>query len=246
MAATVVQGRGPRLAHGGPGELGGDPVPAAAGLAERFAQAPAGGAGRGGRGAGRGERPGPPGRAAPGGGHHPDRGPGRRRAGPSRRGATAATWSAWSRRPGSRRPRRSGPDARAAPVLAQAGVVDAGGAGYLLLLDALLHVVDGRPLPEARPEPTPRCWSLGPWPARRGRGDADGEEGLGDLRYEVMYLLEAPDDTIADLQGGVGRASATRSWWSGATGCGTATSTPTTSGRRSRRPSTPGGPGTSG
>src|SRR5487761_625197 len=33
------------------------------------------------------------------------------------------------------------------PVLAQAGVVDAGGAGYLLLLDALLHVVDGRDLP---------------------------------------------------------------------------------------------------
>ena len=32
------------------------------------------------------------------------------------------------------------------PVLAQAGVVDAGGSGYLLLLDAFLLVLDGRPL----------------------------------------------------------------------------------------------------
>ena len=34
------------------------------------------------------------------------------------------------------------------PVLKEAGVVDAGGAGFLLLLDAALHVVDGAPLPE--------------------------------------------------------------------------------------------------
>src|ERR1700735_4400199 len=34
------------------------------------------------------------------------------------------------------------------PVLAQAGVVDAGGSGYLLLLGAFLLVLDGRPLPE--------------------------------------------------------------------------------------------------
>ncbi len=35
------------------------------------------------------------------------------------------------------------------PVLAQAGVVDAGGAGLCLLLDALCNVVAGDPLPEA-------------------------------------------------------------------------------------------------
>ena len=35
------------------------------------------------------------------------------------------------------------------PVLKDAGVVDAGGAGFLLLLDAALHVVDGEPLPGA-------------------------------------------------------------------------------------------------
>ena len=34
-------------------------------------------------------------------------------------------------------------------VLKDAGVVDAGGAGFLLLLDSALHVVDGEPLPEA-------------------------------------------------------------------------------------------------
>ncbi|HVB93272.1 MAG TPA: DAK2 domain-containing protein, partial [Acidimicrobiales bacterium] len=46
------------------------------------------------------------------------------------------------------------------PILAQAGVVDAGGAGYLLLFDAILSVVDGRPLPEPPdlPDPVPG-WS---------------------------------------------------------------------------------------
>ncbi len=33
-------------------------------------------------------------------------------------------------------------------VLAHAGVVDAGGSGFMLLLDALLLVIDGRPLPQ--------------------------------------------------------------------------------------------------
>src|SRR5262245_29067581 len=37
------------------------------------------------------------------------------------------------------------------PVLREAGVVDAGGAGLVLLLEAALHVVDGRPLPEPDP-----------------------------------------------------------------------------------------------
>ena len=39
------------------------------------------------------------------------------------------------------------------PVLARAGVVDAGGAGLVLLYDAFLHVLDGRPLPESLPLP---------------------------------------------------------------------------------------------
>ncbi len=69
-------------------------------------------------------------------------------------------------------------------VLRSAGVVDAGGSGLLLLFDAMLHVADGRPLPPA-PEVSPV----------RGTAAA-GDDGRGDLRYEVMYLLEAPDETV--------------------------------------------------
>jgi DAK2 domain fusion protein YloV len=83
-------------------------------------------------------------------------------------------------------------------VLARSGVVDAGGAGYLLLLDALLTVVDGRPLPEPG---TPGVVVAVPRGGRDGTHDRDHRErGLADLRYEVMYLLEAPDDAIDDFK----------------------------------------------
>ncbi|MEM9033263.1 MAG: DAK2 domain-containing protein [Actinomycetota bacterium] len=87
------------------------------------------------------------------------------------------------------------------PVLADAGVVDAGGTGLLLLFDAALHVLDGRALPEAPdlesvPEASPT------------RPDVHGEGGdISDLRYEVMYLLEAPDEAIPafkDVWAGIG------------------------------------------
>ena len=89
------------------------------------------------------------------------------------------------------------------PVLARAGVVDAGGSGYLLLLDAFLLVLDGRPLPEPSGVEAPDLAALnGNLSAesedRTGTGgSAHGEEGhVSDLRYEVMYLLAAPDDSI--------------------------------------------------
>ncbi|MCU0272785.1 MAG: DAK2 domain-containing protein [Acidimicrobiales bacterium] len=70
------------------------------------------------------------------------------------------------------------------PVLKQAGVVDAGGRGLLLLFDAFLAVADGRPMPE--PEvlagPAPH---VEPEPG-----------GIADLRYEVMFLLEADDERV--------------------------------------------------
>jgi DAK2 domain fusion protein YloV len=71
------------------------------------------------------------------------------------------------------------------PVLAEAGVVDAGGLGFTLLVDAFLHVVDGRPLPEPEVVATPAAV------AAHQRG-AD----VSSLRYEVMFLLDAPDATI--------------------------------------------------
>jgi DAK2 domain fusion protein YloV len=85
------------------------------------------------------------------------------------------------------------------PVLKEAGVVDAGGAGLLLLLDSALHVVDGRPVPE--PEPVSSVVLV-------SHGHAVHEEGhVSDLRYEVMYFLEAPDETIPafkDVWAGIG------------------------------------------
>jgi DAK2 domain fusion protein YloV len=89
------------------------------------------------------------------------------------------------------------------PVLHQAGVVDAGGAGLVLLLDAFLHVVAGRPLPEpATPAPAV------PAPQQMDVAGAAGDVGdVGDLRYEVMYFLEAPDETIPafrDVWAGIG------------------------------------------
>jgi DAK2 domain fusion protein YloV len=88
-------------------------------------------------------------------------------------------------------------------VLADAGVVDAGGAGFLLLLDVLLLVVDGRPVPEPR---------VGEGAVRpdahlvEHTGDEAGE-GPSELRYEVMYFLDAPDEAIPafkDVWAGIG------------------------------------------
>ena len=71
-------------------------------------------------------------------------------------------------------------------VLKEAGVVDAGGAGFLLLLHAILRVLDGRELPE--PENSQRGSVIA--------ADLSREAGVSELRYEVMYLLNAPDEEI--------------------------------------------------
>src|SRR5258706_563796 len=74
--------------------------------------------------------------------------------------------------------------------LREAGVVDAGGAGLLLLFDAALHIVEGRPLPEA---PAQELSASLP-PANHG-GDT-----VAVNRYEVMFFLDAPDDQINDFK----------------------------------------------
>ena len=71
------------------------------------------------------------------------------------------------------------------PVLRDAGVVDAGGQGFTLLLDAFLEVVDGRAIPQPADRAAPLVVE-----AHAADGDVSA------LRYEVMYLLDADDTTI--------------------------------------------------
>ncbi len=77
------------------------------------------------------------------------------------------------------------------PVLAEAGVVDSGGTGLLLFFDAALNVVDGREIPA--PEMSEGA-VIPDMPD--DRPDDHDHSGLADLRYEVMFFLDAPDDSI--------------------------------------------------
>ncbi len=76
------------------------------------------------------------------------------------------------------------------PVLAEAGVVDAGGTGLLLLFDAFLSVLDGREIPEASHVDSPEVAAHDHAALSSHAGD------VSELRYEVMFFLDAPDDTI--------------------------------------------------
>jgi uncharacterized protein len=135
------------------------------------------------------------------------------------------------------------------PVLAQAGVVDAGGGGYVLLLDSMLFVVGGREIPKSPfPQPqggfgssvltpdgesaslaTPATrdgsfpaegpeWQTGP-PGQSAlerqrppdalisSGESAGSVLRSGLRYEVMYFLEASDESVPgfkDVWEGIG------------------------------------------
>lgn len=76
------------------------------------------------------------------------------------------------------------------PVLKDAGVVDAGGAGFLLLMDSALHVVDGEPLPEPSVVSGPTGEQLEAVAHRAGH---DGAVDVSELRCEVMFLLNLDD-----------------------------------------------------
>ena len=73
------------------------------------------------------------------------------------------------------------------PVLAQAGVVDSGGTGLLLLFDALCHVVADDPLPVA-----PDVESIDVHVQ-----ESPPEGDIAELRYEVMFLLESNEEAVA-------------------------------------------------
>jgi uncharacterized protein len=116
------------------------------------------------------------------------------------------------------------------PVLARAGVVDAGGRGLVLLLEALVDAVNGRAPEPAAPTPpaaaptlaaaaeaTPTQWAApdpGPaGPAARcpalppGSGDRapaaprpGASAGPSGFGYEVQYLLDAEPGAVAQLR----------------------------------------------
>lgn len=71
------------------------------------------------------------------------------------------------------------------PALKAAGVVDSGGSGLVLLMDSFLHVAAARALPE--PPPSQGRPRSEPGEASRSHSGP---------RYEVMYLLEAPDELV--------------------------------------------------
>ncbi|MGC4896444.1 DAK2 domain-containing protein [Micromonospora sp. DT31] len=75
------------------------------------------------------------------------------------------------------------------PELARAGVVDAGGRGLCLLLDALVEVITGEsPGPPSAP------------PVRHPPAAAVRETGSDAYAYEVQYLLDATDGAVARLR----------------------------------------------
>jgi DAK2 domain fusion protein YloV len=86
------------------------------------------------------------------------------------------------------------------PVLREAGVVDAGGAGLVTVLGALAEALgagtdEGAVRADAAPEPYPSpCAGTAPGAA------GDGHGGPPPLGYEVTYLLDAADDAVPALR----------------------------------------------
>jgi uncharacterized protein len=76
------------------------------------------------------------------------------------------------------------------PVLKQAGVVDAGGSGFLLFVDALRYVATGEPISGITDV--------------LGITDSvdltDVHSEISDLRYEVMFLIDAEDARVGDFR----------------------------------------------
>jgi DAK2 domain fusion protein YloV len=78
-------------------------------------------------------------------------------------------------------------------VLARAGVVDAGGRGLVVLLEALVEVVE-----EAQGTAVPVVAATAP--ARSPAAVAARESGSAEFAYEVQYLLDAPAAAVEGLR----------------------------------------------
>ncbi|ADB33826.1 Dak phosphatase [Kribbella flavida DSM 17836] len=77
-------------------------------------------------------------------------------------------------------------------VLRRAGVVDAGGAGLVVILGAMEQVLTGR-----APGKTTGVPARIPAPDLAGTGDDLGPDGPA---YEVMYLLDAADEAVGEFR----------------------------------------------
>ena len=89
------------------------------------------------------------------------------------------------------------------PVLKEAGVVDAGGAGFLLFLDAARYVLDDVALPEP-PEFSDGAVGAAFDSVAHRRAAVDGELDVSEYRYEVMFFMDLADDRIDDFKQGWG------------------------------------------
>jgi DAK2 domain fusion protein YloV len=81
------------------------------------------------------------------------------------------------------------------PVLREAGVVDAGGRGFELLLASCLSVVSGRPVPAPEVVATPAAVEAHLHSIHGEHGDVTSE-----LRYEVMFFLHADDARVDEFK----------------------------------------------
>jgi hypothetical protein len=88
---------------------------------------------------------------------------------------------------------------RQLPVLARSGVVDAGGQGLVLLLDALAGVVSGKPVDASLAAAVRGSELPGRHSRARGSLVGDREAGSAEFDYEVMYLLEGSTSERVDL-----------------------------------------------
>ncbi|WP_433216235.1 DAK2 domain-containing protein [Dactylosporangium sp. CS-047395] len=79
------------------------------------------------------------------------------------------------------------------PALARAGVVDAGGRGLVVLLDALVETLTGEEPPD---EPVIAAVPTG----GRPRTTAERETGSAEFAYEVQFLLDARADAVETLR----------------------------------------------
>ena len=90
------------------------------------------------------------------------------------------------------------------PILAQAGVVDAGGMGYVLVLEALVRVIAGELTSGLPPGPGATL----PHPSHPGHADHPGDDGsdagqtgFAGPAYEVMYLLsDSHEEAVSGLR----------------------------------------------